>query len=169
MTPEEFENICEALRGRLTALVKKFGERRLRPLCAEDIVQEALAVLWRISESGRPIRNPEALAVTIVKNICVSQYRRGGKAVAGEAELPSGCTGGYEATERTDADDIAGIKGRLYAQLSASQRRYLDMRNEYGLSLDEIAAITGKPKSSIKTTISTARRRLLEMLKKEVS
>lgn len=169
MTPKEFENICEGLRGRLTALVRRFGEGRLRPLCAEDIVQEALAVIWRMSEDGYPIRNTEALAVTVVKNLCVSHYRRDRKSAAVETALPAGCAGGYEATERTDADDIAGIKGRLYAKLSASQRKYLDMRNEYGLSLDEIAAITGKPKSSIKTTISMARRRLLEMLKKEVS
>ena len=42
------------------------------------------------------------------------------------------------------------------------------MRNGKGMSLDEISAETGRPKSSIKVTISAARRQLLEKLEKEV-
>ena len=42
----------------------------------------------------------------------------------------------------------------------------LKMRNEDGLSLDEIAAVTGKPKASVKTTISVARKQMLEQLKR---
>ena len=60
------------------------------------------------------------------------------------------------------------IKERLCRRLTPSQRRYLSMRNDLGLSLDEISARTGRPKSSIKTTISTARRLLLKLLEKEV-
>ena len=40
------------------------------------------------------------------------------------------------------------------------------MRSDYALSLDEIAAATGRPKNSIKVSLSTARRQMLEELKK---
>ena len=60
------------------------------------------------------------------------------------------------------------VRERLYATLSKTQRQYMEMRNGKGMSLDEISAATGRPKSSIKVTISAARRQLLEKLEKEV-
>lgn len=39
-----------------------------------------------------------------------------------------------------------------------SQREFLQLKNDEGKTLEEIAEITGKPKTSIKTTISSARR-----------
>lgn len=76
--------------------------------------------------------------------------------------------GGFPATERTDRDDIEAVRERLYSTLSKTQRQYMEMRNGKGMSLDEISAATGRPKSSIKVTISAARRQLLEKLEKEV-
>ena len=167
MTREEFNHISAALRGKLTALAGRFGESRLLPFSAEDIVQEALTALWQLSEKNYPIRDYEAMAVTVTKNICISHYR---KRRAGKAE--EGCLSakesGYNASDLVDARDIALVKEYVYRDLTTSQKEYLRMRNVEGLSLDEIAAATGKPKSSIKTTISTARTLMLEKLKKEV-
>jgi RNA polymerase sigma-70 factor (ECF subfamily) len=50
--------------------------------------------------------------------------------------------------------------------LTDSQRQLLALRNEQGLSLDEIAAATGRPKSSIKVALSTARKSMMEQMKK---
>lgn len=52
--------------------------------------------------------------------------------------------------------------------LSDTQRKYLHLRNEEGMSLDEISSLTGKPKNSIKSSISSARRAMLEIIKKEL-
>ena len=65
-------------------------------------------------------------------------------------------------------DDCLEIRRRMYAVLTDTQRTCLDLRNVEGLSLDEIAALTGKPKDSVKSTISAARRRMLEELKREI-
>ena len=40
------------------------------------------------------------------------------------------------------------------------------MRNNEGMTLDEIAEITGKPKTSIKSTISAARKQMLNLIEK---
>ena len=40
------------------------------------------------------------------------------------------------------------------------------MRNNEGMTLDEIAEITGKPKTSIKSTISAARKQMLNFIEK---
>lgn len=165
MTREEFKLFSAGIRGKLMALVRRFPEDSLAPLSAEDVVQDTMVVLWQLMEKGYPVRDPEALSVKIAKNLCVAVYRR----KKSGAELPrEDICGGYPATERTDASDIMLIRERLSSALTPTQRKYLSMRNDMGLSLDEISARTGHPKSSIKTTISTARRLLLKLLEKEV-
>ena len=74
--------------------------------------------------------------------------------------------GGASASSGTEEMDIATIRGIVQKGLTESQRELLTLRNENGLSLDEIAKATGRPKSSIKVSLSTARRRMLEQWKK---
>lgn len=154
---------------------------------AEDVVQEALVTLWRLAEEGYPIRDAEGLAVKITKNLVVAKYRRqklktvslsGGRGGSGSgngnglggkmSEREMEVAGGEPATVLTDARDREMIREKLYGTLTETQRKYLELRNELGLSLDEIAEATGRPKASIKTSISTARKQLLEQLKKEL-
>ena len=40
------------------------------------------------------------------------------------------------------------------------------LTEKYGLSLDEIAAATGRPKGSVKVALSTARKKMMEQWKK---
>lgn len=76
--------------------------------------------------------------------------------------------GGKEASELTDSRDLQLHKERFYSSLTEMQRQCLHMKNDENLSLDEIALITGKPKSSVKTTISAARRKMLELIKQDL-
>ena len=57
------------------------------------------------------------------------------------------------------------LRTRLYARLSSSQQMLLKLRGEEGLSLDEIAAATGRPKGSVKASLSMARKQLYDYLK----
>ena len=74
--------------------------------------------------------------------------------------------GGPTAESSLNEQENAHIRYRLYSRLSETQRRLLTLRNDYGLSLDEIALATGKPKGSVKSTLSQARKQLLEEIKK---
>ena len=76
MTRTEFEHISVLIRGRIVALARRFARAADLPDPAEDIAQETLEALWRLCEKGYPVRDPEALAVKIAKNICVMHYRR---------------------------------------------------------------------------------------------
>ena len=74
--------------------------------------------------------------------------------------------GGVSATTGVEELDISTIRGIVQRDLTDSQRQLLALRNEQGLSLDEIAAATGRPKSSIKVALSTARKSMMEQMKK---
>lgn len=161
MTRPEFNIFSEKVRAKLLVVAGKAG---MAETSAEDIVQEALVTLWRLSEEGYPIRDAEGLAVRITRNLAAARFRRQKLKLTELTEME----GGEEATSRTDAGDRKMIRERLYGSLTATQRKYLELRNELGLSLDEIAETTGRPKSSIKTSISTARKQMLEQLKKEL-
>lgn len=166
MTQQEFDRLSSSIRGKLLAMAGRYAARTRLGDDAEDIVQEALLTLWRLFSEGYPVRDAEALAVKITKNLAVASHRRrrldAGGANAVDVE------GGTPATVLTDARDERTIKEALYDSLTPAQRRLMELRNGMGLSLDEISEITGKPKSSIKTTISTARRKMLEQIKEQI-
>lgn len=164
MTEKEFNILSAKLRPKLDSVVRSFA--RATRTDTDDIVQDALVTLWQLYRDGYPVRNPEALAVRIVKNICVSHYRKRCPVV--QDLKKEDCAGGQEATVLTDTDDCRWLESVILSALSDTQKEYLRLRNEEQLSLDEMAALTGKPKTSIKSTISAARRLMLDVLKKQL-
>ena len=163
MTREEFEIFTRETREDLTALAGKFFIGTCRQVGPEDIAQEALVRLWELLEKNYPINNPRALAIKIVKNSCVSLYRK-----SQNKALPLNDVidlSGDSASEHVETTDNLRIKESLYRRLTPARQECMTLRNEYGLSLDEIAEVTGRPKSSVKVLISTARRQMLEQIK----
>ena len=163
MTREEFGHISEAMRKDLVDLARRFLRATGGPEEADDIVQEALVALWALSEKEYPIQNAKALAIRITKNICVSRYRKRKQTIPLKDDF---IDGGPTAEERVEAADNTRVKKILYGELSSTQREYMTMKNDEGLTLDEISAKTGRPKTSIKTAISSARKMMRERMKK---
>lgn len=165
MTQQEFENMSIGFRDKMLATALRFTRAVSASFEAQDMVQEAMLTLWILVENGYPIRNPESLAIKITKNVCVAHYRKSklDNPLDGEDY-----EGGEEATSLTDISDCRIIRSRLLQGLTDTQKRCLELRNIAGLSLDEIAAVTGKSKSSVKTTISVARKQMLEQIKKQL-
>ena len=164
MTRQEFDIFSESVRAKLLAVARSFG--RLPGAEAEDVVQEALAALWGLSESGYPVRDAEALAVKISKTKCVEHFRR--RRLRMQPLRGDAYEGGVPATAATDLSDCLEIRRRMLSGLTETERTCLELRNAEGLSLDEIAEATGKPKTSVKSTISAARRKMLEKLKQDL-
>ena len=164
MTEQEFAYLSDRIRGRLTALARRFNRASGMDEEAEDIVQDALVTLWQLSEKGYPVRDAEALAVKLTKTRCVERYRR--QHIRFEPLSDQPVPGGYSATSDTDEKDIDTIRGFVQRNLTDSQRNLVALRNEHGLSLDEIAAATGRPKGSVKVALSTARKKMMEQWQK---
>ena len=164
MTEQEFAYLSDRIRSKLIALARRFNRASGCGAEAEDIVQDALVTLWLLAKNGYPIRDAEALAVKITKTCCVERYRR--QYIRFEPMEDLSIAGSISTSSGTEEMDIETIRGIVQRGLTDSQRKLLVLRNDDGLSLDEIAAATGRPKSSIKVALSTARKHMLERFKK---
>lgn len=164
MTEQEFAYLSDRIRGKLVKLALRFNRAAGLDMEADDIVQDALVTLWQLAEKGYPVRDAEALAVKITKTRCVERYRR--QHIRFEPLSDQPVPGGFSATADTDETDIDTIRNIVQKDLTDSQRKLVALRNEQGMSLDEIAAATGRPKGSIKVALSTARKKMMEQWKK---
>ena len=160
----EFEILTKRIRPKLLSVARNFT--LASGMETDDVVQEALMNLWELMEQDYPIRDAEALAIRITKNICVSHYRK--VHLDTQSLVHDNYIGGTEATVLTDKEDLRKIRKSIYGTLTMSQKEYLHLRNDEGKTLDEIAEITGKPKTSIKSTISAARKQMLYLIKKQL-
>ena len=163
MTIEAFEHIANTLRPRLMNLCGRFLATKQLPEEAEDMVQETLFRLWQMRGQLDNYNSPEALAVTIAKNVCIDHLRR--------YHLR------HEPLEDNDVEDTGRTDYNLIEhetqtwiqsaldRLPTTQRRMLTMRSE-GMTIDEISIICNTTKQSTRTMISAARRFMLELLRK---
>lgn len=164
MTEQEFAYLSDKIRSKLIALARRFNRASGCDADAEDIVQDALVTLWLLAKKGYPIRDAEALAVKITKTCCVERYRR--QHIRFEPMEDLSIASSISTSSGAEEMDLETIRGIVQRGLTESQRKLLVLRHDDGLSLDEIAAVTGRPKSSIKVALSTARKHMMERFKK---
>ena len=162
MTRQEYEHIVPELRPLLKNIGRQFfGNEGI----AEDIAQETLMRLWMLHERIASLTDIEPLAVRMAKNLCVSEWRkqkvRQGKDL--EVELPA-----LEDIQH-DMELKEEIK-RLYqavSQLKPAEQRLFRMRHEAEMDIQQISAMTGIGARSISAILSTAKRKLQEILTKK--
>ena len=130
----------------------------------EDVVQDVLLRLWEARRKGMQILNAESWAVVTAKNCCISLWRK--KDRSGNKPLPEWLPDGSDASMRIERSQAESLARRSFEQLSAGTRRLLQLRAT-GLSLDQIAIVTGRPKGSIKSSISAARKEMIKTLNKQ--
>ena len=159
MTQQEYEHIVPELRPRLKDIGRQFfGDEEM----AEDIAQETLMRLWLLRERIASLTDIKPLAVRMAKNLCVSEWRkqkvRQGDAL--QAEFPA-----HEDTQRNMElkDEIARLR-QAVSQLKPAEQRLFRMRHEAEMDIQQISAVTGIGVRSVSAMLSTAKRKLSEIL-----
>lgn len=159
MTRQEYEHIVPELRPRLKDIGRQFfGDKEM----AEDIAQETLMRLWLLRERIASLTDIKPLAVRMAKNLCVSEWRkqkvRQGNAL--QAEFPA-----HEDTQRNMElkDEIARLR-QAVSQLKPAEQRLFRMRHEAEMDIQQISAVTGIGVRSVSAMLSTAKRKLSEIL-----
>ena len=163
MERREFEQMLSRLRP-LTVQVgyRFFGNRN----DAEDVAQDALLRLWTYCEQLDAERNMEALAIMVAKNICVEKYKRKQIGIA-EANQDIEAGEGYAADGGIRAQVTQMLIDTAIKSLSPRQQQLVRRRYIEDHSAEEIAAETGIPKPSVKSMLSTAKSKLIKILKKQ--
>jgi RNA polymerase sigma-70 factor (ECF subfamily) len=128
---------------------------------ADDLVQEALLRAWSKSDRFQPGTNLRAWLFTILRNIYYSNYRKRAREVqdsdgvyARRLTLPG------DQESHLDLEDFR----RAMTKLPAEQREVLTLIGANGLSYEEAAAICEVEIGTIKSRLSRARSKLVELL-----
>lgn len=134
---------------------------------AEDVAQEALLRLWNYCERLSADRNLEALAVKVAKNVCVDLYKNRNTY---EDEITSDIASppSQSADAELHAKEVQQKIDEAIERLNPRERDLLKARQLEGKSAEEISEQTGIPKSSVKSMISMARKKLKTDLQKHL-
>ena len=134
---------------------------------AEDVAQEALLRLWKYCERLNADRNLEALAVKVAKNVCVDLYKSRNTY---EDEITSDIASppSQSADAELHAKEVQQEINEAMERLNPRERDLLKARQLEGKSAEEISEQTGIPKSSVKSMISMARKKLKTDLQKHL-
>ena len=170
MNSQEFEHIVPALRPILKAVGRQFFGN---DDTVEDIAQETLMRLWMLRERIDPQIGVESLAVRMAKNLCVSEWRkqkvRRGKVLQSESTATLRPRIGDPATHEDIQhhvelkEEIARLR-KAVSQLKPAEQRLFRMRHEAEMDIQQISAVTGIGVRSVSAMLSTAKRKLLEIL-----
>lgn len=125
---------------------------------AEDIVQEAFLKLWYMRDKLDSYRSVEALAMQVVKNLCIDLLRgRKTNIDAGVLDFRSGSDNPELQMERKDAAQCVRL---LIEALPSLQRTIIRMKDIEGYEIDEIAQITGTNTEAVRVNLSRARKKV---------
>ena len=118
--------------------------------------------LWMVRDRIAPQADIEPLAVRMAKNLCVSEWRkqkvRQGNALQVELATHDDIQHHVELEE-----EIARLQ-KAVSQLKPAEQRLFLMRHEAEMDIQQISAVTGIGARSVSAMLSTAKRKLLEIL-----
>lgn len=132
---------------------------------AEDLIQEAYLKLWSKRNELTVISNPEAFAVTLVKNMCYDLLRSG-KYALGRQNVPlSEAQNAFPAANQEIQEDAQVVKA-IVARLPLQQRQVVTLRDVKGCSYEEVERLTGLNSVNVRVLLSRARKKIREEFNK---
>lgn len=167
MTEREFNKYIAKIRPNLLCFAASFINKGAAT--SEDMVQEAVVKVW--GESGKDIKNMEALTITVLRNVCLDYLRlrknREEDKVTIEKcgeqreEFTSDKTNPYRALEVKD--EVEKIKS-IIEKLSDEQQIVLRLRDVMGYEFEEIAQILNTSEGNVRTILSRGRKTVREYI-----
>jgi RNA polymerase sigma-70 factor, ECF subfamily len=128
---------------------------------ADDLVQETLLRAWSKSDKFQPGTSLRAWLFTILRNIYYSNYRKRAREVQdSDGAYARRLTVSGDQESHLDLEDFR----KAMAKLPAEQREVLTLVGASGLSYEEAAEICKVEIGTIKSRLSRARSKLVEIL-----
>ena len=164
MTRTDFNNLVLRISGRLYG----YAYRILRNQeGSEDAVQEVFVKLWKMNDRLGEYNSVEALAITMVKNLCIDQLRKQKFTETSDIDTISL----YRNSELSPHDKLeraetAMMIDKIINDLPEIYKDIVHYRDIEDLSYEEIAEKTGQNINTLRVNISRARKIIREKYNK---
>ncbi|TDE12924.1 RNA polymerase sigma factor [Dyadobacter psychrotolerans] len=164
MDLQAFNQRILPVQGRLFRMAMLFLRSRVE---AEDAMQDVLLRLWTNREQLENYNSLEALAVKMIRNVCLDKLKSHNKQKMTHEELPDVQTGDASPYQQTEQADSNQLIHRLIGELPDQQKLVLHLRDVEEYSFEEIEEFTGLSINNIRVILSRARLKLRENYVKE--
>jgi len=160
MDLQEFQIKVYPLRNKLFRFARRILDHTED---AEDIVQESFIKLWKRREKLDEYRSVEALAMIMVKNLCLDKIKTR-RYLFEDMEDHRRFLENLPAETKVDhADLIRGIHQAIKL-LPGQQQMIIHLRDIEGYEFEQIAEIVEMNENAIRVALSRARKRIRELL-----
>lgn len=150
-------------RSVLGLALRRLGDRGR----AEDAVQETFASIWRSARTYRPERGPGGPWLFAVARNAIAD--RGRARNEPPVEAPDEASGEPGPPDRAEQSWVSWRVHRALDDLSANERKLIELAYWGGLSQSEIASMLGLPLGTVKTRTRSALSRLADALEGELA
>jgi len=158
MRIDKFELAAKKIRPRLMQVAKQSIDNKDE---AEDLVQETLLRLWSAEAQWETYQNLEAVAVRIIKNCIIDNFRK--KKISYET-LDNVSVENTQPTphQALESGERWEILQSIILQLPNLQRMIITMKDIEGYETEDIAKITNTNIESVRMNLSRARKKVKE-------
>lgn len=150
MDETQFQQVAAALRSGMMATARRYLHDASE---AEDVVQDVLVRLWKMSDHLQPdVKN---LAQVLTRNLAIDRLRhlRPHEAIDGLA---------FVVSPEPDEDPRYERIAQLIARLPDDWQTVFRLRHADGMPYEDIARLTGFTVVAVRQMVSRARRTLLQ-------
>lgn len=131
---------------------------------AEDMVQETFLRLWKMQTKLKRHENIEALAFTVLRNLCIDKNRKKKIRWSPLDASPEKANDLPSPQRRMELKEEVQQLEQAAQLLPEQQRTILFMRNIEGYEIKEIAHMLGLKVNTVEVNLSRARRSLSQTL-----
>ena len=157
MDKERFIKEVLPLRSKLLDYARRFVKNGVE---TEDVIQEVLLKLYLMREKLDSYNSIYALSVTMVKNASLSKIRDSKNHLKTEADSTIASNEPNPHIKLEHKDNIKLVM-RIVDMLPQLQQLMLKMRHVEGMTIDEIAELTGSKPEAVRVNLSRARKRVI--------
>ena len=135
---------------------------------AEDVVQEIWMKLWERREKMEEVKNIEAFAFRMTRNLCLDKIKLKKPQYYDDREESAfrfdGADEGPDPERSLELKDTMEKVNHIIGRLPEQQQTLLQLRDIQGMEYGEISDVTGLEINAIRVNISRARKKLRDTL-----